>query len=107
LKYKLFTLIDLRNAFLSIKLTPRASEHAAIITPFRIYRPLRSPFGLRTSSSAFCYALSLVLKDLPFITLYMDDIIVAALNEEDMTQKLKIVFTRLAKYNLKIQLSKI
>jgi hypothetical protein len=91
-KYKLFTLIDLRNAFLSIKLTPRASERASIITLFVIYRPLRSPFGLRMSPSAFCYALSLVLKDLPFVTFYMDDIIVAALDEEDMTQKLKIVF---------------
>jgi hypothetical protein len=46
------------------------------------------------------------LKDLPFVTFYMDDIIVAALDEEDMTQKLKIVFARLAKYNLKIQLRK-
>jgi hypothetical protein len=53
-KYKLFTLIDLRNAFLSIKLTPRASERAAIITPFGIYRPLRLPFGLRTSPSVRC-----------------------------------------------------
>jgi hypothetical protein len=37
----------------------------------------------------------------------MDDIIVGGFDEEDMTQKLKILFKRLARFNLKIQLNKI
>jgi Reverse transcriptase (RNA-dependent DNA polymerase)/RNase H-like domain found in reverse transcriptase/Integrase zinc binding domain/Integrase core domain len=106
-KFKLFTLIDLRNAFLSIELTPRASERSAIITPYGVFKPKRSPFGLKTSPSSFCYALNIVLKDLPFCQFYMDDIIVGGYDEDDMTQKLKILFKRLARFNLKIQLNKI
>jgi Reverse transcriptase (RNA-dependent DNA polymerase) len=106
-KFKVFTLIDLKNAFLSVKMTKRASKRAAIITPFGVYKPKRSPFRLKTSPSAFCYALNHVLKDLPFCVWYMDDIVIGASNEAKMFERLKIVFARLAKYNLKIQLHKI
>jgi hypothetical protein len=106
-KYKLFSSIDLRNAFLSIKLTKRASDRSAIITPFGVFKPKRSPFGLKTSPSAFCFALSSIIKDLPWAVFYMDDIVIGSENEDEMMERLAIVFERLAKYNLKIQLSKI
>jgi Reverse transcriptase (RNA-dependent DNA polymerase) len=78
-KFKVFTLVDLKNAFLSVKMTKRASERAAIITPFGVFKPKRSPFGLKTSPSAFCYAPNHVLKDLPFVVWYMDDIVIILL----------------------------
>jgi hypothetical protein len=37
----------------------------------------------------------------------MDDIVIGSENEDEMMESLAIVFERLAKYNLKIQLSKI
>ena len=105
-KFKIFSLIDIRNAFLSISLTPRARKLAAIITPFGVFLPTRSPFGLKSSPSAFCAAIDKVLNDLNFCTIYMDDILVGGFDQDDMTNKLIILFKRLAAHDLKIQLSK-
>ena len=49
----------------------------------------------------------MVLSGLPFAGFYMDDILVGGRGGADMTKNLIAVFERLAKYNLKIQLSKI
>ena len=37
----------------------------------------------------------------------MDDIVIGAENEDDMAEKLILLFKRLAEFNLKIQLSKV
>jgi hypothetical protein len=98
--------VDISNAFLSIGLTERAKRYLAIITPFGVYIPQRTPFGLKTSPSAFCRALDIAIGDLPFLSSYMDDIIVGGLDDEDLMNNLITLFKRLVKYNLKIQLDK-
>jgi hypothetical protein len=105
-KFSIFCVVDIKNAFLSIPLTERAKKRAAIITPFGIFLPQRTPFGLKSSPSAFCKAMSIVLSDLNFLSIYMDDILIGATNEEEMADHLILVFNRLALYNLKIQLTK-
>jgi hypothetical protein len=105
-KFSIFCIVDIKNAFLSIPLTERAKSRAAIITPFGIFLPQRTPFGLKSSPSAFCKAMSFVLTDLKFLSIYMDDILIGAENEDEMADHLVLVFNRLAQYNLKIQLTK-
>ena len=105
-KFKHFCILDIQNAFLSIKLTQRARELLAIITPFGTFLPNRTPYGLRTSPSAFCYALYMILHDLKFVQFYMDDIYIGGNSEEEMIDNLCIVLDRLHKHNLKIRLSK-
>jgi hypothetical protein len=105
-QYNVFSLIDVKNAFLSIPLTEEAKKYLAITTPFGIYLPTRTPFGLKSSPSAFNFAMSKVLGDLPFCNVYMDDICIGGVNNEEMIKHLKIVMSRLHKFNLKIQLSK-
>jgi Reverse transcriptase (RNA-dependent DNA polymerase)/RNase H-like domain found in reverse transcriptase/Integrase zinc binding domain/Integrase core domain len=104
--YSIFSVIDIRNAFLSIPLSERAKRYSAIITPFGVFRPTRTPFGLKTSPSAFCSAMSKILGDLKFVLCYMDDLLICGNTEEEMAENLCIVFERLAKFKLKIQLSK-
>ena len=99
--------IDIKNAFLSISLTPRAQKLASIITPFGVFSPTRTPFGLKSSPSAFNFALQKVLGDLPYVQAYMDDLLILAKGKEDMAEKLCTVFKRLNQYNLKISLDKI
>jgi len=105
-KFKVFCVIDICNAFLSIPLTERAKKYLAIITPFGTFLPQRTPFGLKTSPSVFCFTISKVISDLPWIQYYMDDILVGAANNEEMVDHLIIVMQRLVKFNLKIRLSK-
>ena len=75
-KYSIFSSIDVRNAFLSISLTERAQKAASIITPFGVFNTLRTPFGLKSSPSAFCRAMSFVVGDLPFVSIYIDDLLI-------------------------------
>ncbi len=105
-RYKIFCVIDIKNAFLNIPLTERAKQYLAIITPFGCFLPQRTPFGLKTSPSAFCYALNLVIGDLEYVQFYMDDLLLGGVDHEDLLKNLKTVLKRLAEYNLKIQLSK-
>ena len=105
-KYSIFSSLDVRNAFLSIHLTERAQKAASIITPFGVFNTLRTPFGLKSSPSAFCRAMSFVVGDLPFVSIYMDDLLIGASSPEEMVDHLIMVFERLNKYNLKIQLTK-
>lgn len=105
--YKVFSIIDIRNAFLSIKLTERAQKLCAITTPFGVFLPQRTPFGLKTSPSAFCRCMNIVLGKYDFCSYYLDDILVGGKDHEEMTENLIKIFKRLHKFNLKIQLSKV
>jgi hypothetical protein len=105
-RFKVFCMLDIQNAFLSIPLTERAKQLLAIITPFGTFLPQRTPFGLKTSPSAFCFAISKVLDSLDFVQFYMDDILIGASNDEEMVENLITVCKRLHKFNLKIRLSK-
>ena len=105
-RFKLFSVLDIQNAFLSISLTERAKKRCAVITPFGVYLPQRTPFGLKTSPSAFCQAIDKVLGDLPFCQVYVDDVLIGAEDDEEMSKNLQIVFKRLAQFNLKIQIPK-
>jgi hypothetical protein len=106
-QYTIFSIIDIRNAFLSVGLTERAKKRCAIITPSGVYLPQRLPFGLKTSPSAFCFVMSKCLGGIEGASFYMDDVILGARNNEEMTNLLIKVFKRLNSFNLKIQLSKV
>lgn len=105
-QYKYFCVLDIQNAFLSLPLTEKARQYLAIITPFGTYLPNRTPFGLKTSPSAFCFALSKILGDLDFTNYFMDDIHIGGRTEKEMVENLKTVMDRLFQHNLKIRLSK-
>ena len=106
-QYKYFSVVDLKDAFSSIPLTERAKRRCAIITPFGIFLPQRSPFGLKSSPSAFLYAVNKALEGLDFAFSYMDDIVVCSNSEEEMCENLKKLFSALHKFNFKIQISKL
>ena len=104
--FKYFCILDIKNAFLSIPLTERARKLLAIITPFGTFLPNRTPYGLKTSPSAFCFCLYKVIGDLKFCHYYMDDIHVGGTTKEELFNNLLQILERLHKFNLKIQLSK-
>jgi hypothetical protein len=105
-KYKYFCILDIKNAFLSIPLTKNARKYLAIITPFGTFLPNRTPYGLKTSPSAFCFALWKVIGDLAFCHAYMDDLHIGGATERELMDNLMVVLDCLHKFNLKIQLSK-
>ena len=50
----------------------------ALITPFGLFEFLRMPFGLKNAAQAFQRMMDGILKDINFVFVYLDDILVAS-----------------------------
>ena len=54
------------------------------------------PFGLRNAAQSFQRFMDNIFRDLPFVFVYIDDILVASANENERCRHLEIIFQRLA-----------
>jgi len=82
---------------------PQDVPKTAVITPFGLFEFLRMPFGLKGAAQTFQRLMGSVLRDMPFLFVYLDDILVANssveenrlnLNMESMLNKLKSTVTK-------------
>ncbi|BHF57122.1 hypothetical protein SprV_0100006300 [Sparganum proliferum] len=64
------------------------------------------PFGLRNVAQTFQRFIDHVLRGLPFVYAYSDDLLVASRNEEQHKEHLALVFNRLDKFGVVINPSK-
>uniref|UniRef100_A0A2C9LE02 Reverse transcriptase domain-containing protein n=1 Tax=Biomphalaria glabrata TaxID=6526 RepID=A0A2C9LE02_BIOGL len=73
---KIFSKLDVQEAFWHVRLDATSSNLTAMITPFGRYKWKRLPFGLKVSSEIFQRRLNLALEGLKGCFNYVDDIIV-------------------------------
>jgi hypothetical protein len=78
----------------------------AVITPFGLFEFPRTPFGLCNAAQAFQRMMDTTLAGLPFIFVYIDDILVASATREQHLKDLREVFERLAANGLSVKPSK-
>ncbi|CAC5397951.1 unnamed protein product [Mytilus coruscus] len=103
---KIFSRLDVREAYWHVKLDKESSDLTTMITPFGRYRWARLPFGLKVSSEIFQRKLTEALGDIEGVFTIADDIIVAGCgrtNEEaliDNDRKLKKLFQRCNDHNI-------
>jgi len=110
---KIFSLVDVCNAFFTLELGEKASLKCSILTQTCQYNPKRLLFGYKNAPAIFLQAMECVFSELPripgeppFCEFYFDDIIIFSKNEEDHLRHLKTVLTLLHKVGLKIQAAK-
>ena len=70
-----------------------------------LYKFTHMPFGLLNAGSSFCHLMEQCLGHQQFVTLflYLDDIYIFAPSIEIMLNWIKLVFSRLKEYHLKIK----
>lgn len=84
---KIFTKLDVKEAFYHVRLDEESSKLTTMLTPFGRYRWKRLPFGLNVSSEIFQRKLCEALKGLDGVFTIADDIIVVGCGESEETAK--------------------
>jgi hypothetical protein len=74
--------------------------------PFGLFKYLFMPFGLRNAAQTFQRFMDSLLKHLPFVFCYLDDIIIASNSLEEHIQHLRQIFTILQENGLQINPAK-
>lgn len=103
---KTYSKIDLIRAFHNIPVHPPHVEKTAVVSPAGLYEYVRMPFGLRNAPSTFQRFMNNLLSDLPFCSVYMDDILVFSDNPNEHYNHLMSIFQVLSRNGLTINLDK-
>ena len=99
---KWYSLTDLKSAFLQQYIPSSMYDKFAFTALDKKYQFKRSPFGACNSSAIFAQLMDHVFSDIKEqgIAYFLDDILISADSEQQMLNKLQLVFDKLAKFNL-------
>ncbi len=78
----------------------------AICTPFGLFEYLFMPFGLQNAAQTFQRLMDRLFRHLPFVFVYLDDMLIASRNEREHMDHLRQVFAVLQENGLQINPAK-
>ena len=107
-KAKIFTKLDIRQAFHRIRMHPDSEELTTFRTRYGSYKCKVLPFGLTNGPATYqCYMNDILLDYLDiFCTAYLDNILIYSENESDHCEHVRKVLFRLRKAGLQADIKK-
>ena len=105
---KIFTQLDLRDAYHRIRIREGDEWKTAFRTRYGHFEYTVMPFGLTNAPATFQAYINKALSDMLdlCVVVYLDDILIYSMNEEDHERNVRMVLDRLRAYNLYCKLSK-
>ena len=105
---KIWSVIDLSSGFWNQSLHKDSRPYTAFSVPGKgHFEYTRTAQGLCNSPAAFQRLLDFVVKGIPGVYVYIDDVVIATDDVKSHLQALEQVFSRFRKYNLKCRPKKI
>ncbi|BHF78792.1 hypothetical protein SprV_0602190700 [Sparganum proliferum] len=98
--------IHLVHAFHQIPVVPEDMPNTAVTTPFGLFKFIRMPFGLLNAAETFQRFSEHVLRGLPFLYAYIDDILVAIRSAKEQKEHPTLMFDRPDKFGVVINPNK-
>ena len=102
---KIFSKLDVKEAYWHVRLDEASSKLTTMITPFGRYMWKRLPFGLKVSSEIFQHKIDEALGDLDGVFNIVDDVVIVGCGNSDVKaqrdnqQKLAVTLKRCAEKN--------
>ncbi|CAH8483492.1 unnamed protein product [Schistosoma turkestanicum] len=103
---KVFSKVDLKDAYLQIPLDQSSSILTTINTPFGLFKYNFLPFGLSCSPAIFQEVMNKVVSDLEGVEVYQDDLIVHGADKGVHDQRLIALLRRLIEKNITVNPNK-
>jgi hypothetical protein len=105
---KIFTKLDIRQAFHHLRIHPDSEELTTFRTRYGSYKYKVLPFGLTNGPAAYQRYMNTVLFDYldDFCTIYLDDILIYSDNELEHEEHVRKVLLRLRKAGLQADIKK-
>ena len=100
-----FSTLDLQSGYWQLPVCPSDQAKTAFCPGpgMGLYEFKRMPFGLTGAPSSFQQLMDKVLRGLPFVTIYLDDILIHSATTSDHISHLRSVFTRLSDAGLTLK----
>ena len=99
---KVFSILDMSQAYHQIPVTKESQQYLTINTHMGLFSFKRLPNGIHSGPAVFQRVMDSTLAGIPKVTLYIDDILVAGVDEVDHLNTLSKVFERLSSAGFKL-----
>lgn len=103
---KVFCVLDLSAAYQQVPLNPESRPLLTVNTSMGLFQFQRLPYGVASAPAIFQSMMDEVLKDIPHVGCYIDDVIVAGSDTVTCQKTLERVLERLREYNITLNADK-
>lgn len=103
---KIFTKVDLSDAFHQIEVHEDSRKLLTINTHKGLFQYNRLPFGIKSAPGIFQQAIDATIADIEGVIAYHDDILIHARTKQGLDEITKQVFERLQTMGFKLKMSK-
>ena len=101
-----FTKLDLSQAYQQLELDEDSKKLVVINTHRGLFRYNRLPFGISSAPGIFQRVMEQLLKDIPSVVVYLDDILITGRTDAEHLATLDRVLDQLEKHGLRVNKNK-
>ena len=104
--YNVFTTVDMLSGYWQVPVREEDRDKTAFVTPNGLYRWKVMPFGLKNATGEFQRMMTEVLKGIPGVFVYVDDVVLGTVSIEGHVNRVDEMMSRLEKAGLVCKFSK-